>query len=1485
MIGKAYNSGDEVREANTPMTPFSPQQELFKDLYSLEPNDCLDNIASRLQKMLNCETVCILLWNEVGHKLITEHRSGLPRGLQGPEEYGPNEGITGKVIFSEARLIQCVIDISQHYIYDKQTQSQLDGNITNWHNMLAYEREAGHAFRSLVGAPLFVRNQKLGVVKLINKKDADGQLDEEGFSDKDIETLLVFLDGIEHVVALKTNEKQVKALLDLGQKIVGTASDSSNIRNDIAAKCADALNFRICIIRLREEDCLKVKGSNLEEIRKKDQLEDKLTPASQAVKRRVPLKGSFDPGRSDSTLQVQPLEGTASVDLALISHDFIEFLYQYELKSFLIVPIIERGIAVGSIECYCSQPREFFTQELNAIRLYVNALFLTTRQQQLLTSLIELQRLGVVADKGEGQEKRVINGLLRRVRELLELAGRRAEIVAVILSKRSLAQSKLKCDEFYGASEDELEATLGSDFHAILRELNSPEPPILTSKTDNYDDTCGEIKLVKERFSLEQSNFPFGVFLLALDKTEIVGDFLGQLAQLAANYLSVMLGNLEELEQSKGLLRIIDDASLKETLKDTYQSILDQTIQFFGFDFGTISQVDQINQRIETEMVITKNPFLVDPTAWMTWSNYGWNDNDILVDVFKQKEDVIINALKPGEERDPRLNELIFDYFDHKNLARIWVPFIFRRSVGPTGRDDDLVLGIIEAGFHRSTLPFIPKPKREIFVKYVHSCANALQRVTFLEERKSIDDILRRFNDRKSPEQNPEEILRELLKDAVELVGAKSGDITFLSHRDNKLRFSRENLLYRVPEDKRYLLVRELDLDSKDKIGIVGQAAKSEKAYWANNVDKDPHYVKEFDDVKSEMAVPLRFSGQTIGVLNINSASPDWFDQQKANLVQTVADQVTVLYQKARIVAPLYKLVSPFNPFSRPEEIYATVIRIIEGFLETETVSVWRKEVLQNTFKLDLVAASKQFKRKYDEAGISTLKFDSFTGQVAGGEDYIQINHDQIKTGRQFIHKQFAEDNKLRSMTAVPIRAGDEIYGAIDVFSRRDTELFTEEVIILRILAGKAAIALQSATLLQTFNEISTIAPHEDIKEILRRIAKKAVEVLHAEPVILFRYDAAIQRFDADAVVGGKLIWENVQIVPNENDMANMVLKLPSALYLKNEQAYLRFEQKCNRKWHSERFKEDFWHREKIKSFAAIKLEHRKEIVGVMFINYRDRHVSPSSIERLMKVFASQAASAIYNAKIFEENKQFWNIRRADSLSLTVSEIVYSLAHNSGHLLNQINDSFGKIEQLLKKTQSHDQVLPKLKEEVEKVKEPLDAILNDFDRLKDYRQLDELRLEAHDINQLVKRSLDMIRDTMISRRIAVEEKYTSNLPPASCDDKQIQHVLLNLFLNAIEAMDNKGKLSVTTGFDRNTDEIEIRVSDTGPGIPKENRDKVFEPHFTTKKLKAGSGFGLPISRYIVHEHGGHIEMGPSGKGATFTVYLPVHYQESANGVR
>jgi two-component system NtrC family sensor kinase len=155
-------------------------------------------------------------------------------------------------------------------------------------------------------------------------------------------------------------------------------------------------------------------------------------------------------------------------------------------------------------------------------------------------------------------------------------------------------------------------------------------------------------------------------------------------------------------------------------------------------------------------------------------------------------------------------------------------------------------------------------------------------------------------------------------------------------------------------------------------------------------------------------------------------------------------------------------------------------------------------------------------------------------------------------------------------------------------------------------------------------------------------------------------------------------------------------------------------------------------------------------------------------------------------------------------------------------------------------------------------------------------------MEPTDVNHLVEDSHNLIEKHLRQNRIKLELDLDPSLPPVVASADQIRQVLLNLMLNAQQAMPDGGTLFVTTrvshGADPEflmSDSVHIQIRDTGNGIPEEHLPHIFEPFFSTKDEK-GTGLGLWVSQGIVQAHGGSIKLrSRPGRGTTFSVTLPI----------
>jgi two-component system NtrC family sensor kinase len=148
--------------------------------------------------------------------------------------------------------------------------------------------------------------------------------------------------------------------------------------------------------------------------------------------------------------------------------------------------------------------------------------------------------------------------------------------------------------------------------------------------------------------------------------------------------------------------------------------------------------------------------------------------------------------------------------------------------------------------------------------------------------------------------------------------------------------------------------------------------------------------------------------------------------------------------------------------------------------------------------------------------------------------------------------------------------------------------------------------------------------------------------------------------------------------------------------------------------------------------------------------------------------------------------------------------------------------------------------------------------------------------EPNDLNTVVRHALALVRHKLELQNIELQENLSPDLPPVECDANQMQQVLIVLLVNASEAMPKGGRVEVSTAFDPASEEISVRVKDTGSGIPEDVLPRIFDPFFTTKEDQNRTGLGLAVAHSIVEQHAGEISVrSTAGEGTEFIVALPV----------
>lgn len=276
------------------------------------------------------------------------------------------------------------------------------------------------------------------------------------------------------------------------------------------------------------------------------------------------------------------------------------------------------------------------------------------------------------------------------------------------------------------------------------------------------------------------------------------------------------------------------------------------------------------------------------------------------------------------------------------------------------------------------------------------------------------------------------------------------------------------------------------------------------------------------------------------------------------------------------------------------------------------------------------------------------------------------------------------------------------------------------------------------------------------------------------------------------------------------------------------------------------------------------RLAEAAEAVGRGDLTARVADASGDEIGRLSRAF-DQMAERLDTARLDRE-RTFQRLAHTEKL-WAVGRLAAGVAH-------EINNPLSGVLNCVEALQKNDSDEGKRRTYYVLVSDGVRRAQRVVRQLLHYSKQHDLEPTDVDLGQLVPRVLDLLAPSLERSRIRLSFDCEPDLPLARADLHAIEQVLLNLVLNAIDAMPDGGTLSVTLRRDGGA--VLLSVKDEGCGIPRESLGRIFDPFFTTKQAGGGSGLGLSVSLGLVERHGGsiHVESTP-GEGTAFEVGLPL----------
>ena len=232
---------------------------------------------------------------------------------------------------------------------------------------------------------------------------------------------------------------------------------------------------------------------------------------------------------------------------------------------------------------------------------------------------------------------------------------------------------------------------------------------------------------------------------------------------------------------------------------------------------------------------------------------------------------------------------------------------------------------------------------------------------------------------------------------------------------------------------------------------------------------------------------------------------------------------------------------------------------------------------------------------------------------------------------------------------------------------------------------------------------------------------------------------------------------------------------------------------------------------------------------------------------------------------------------RQTRVQLMQAEKMASLGKLSAGVAHQLNNPLGSITLFAKLIMEEHDLSASAKNDLERILADAERCGDIVRELLEFsRQTNHLMLPCN-VNKALLRTIFLLENQALFQNITIEKNISDTLPQIRANEQQLNHVFMNIILNAAQSMENNGALKISSDFITAENSVEVRVSDSGCGMTEEVLKNIFDPFFTTREEGKGTGLGLSIVYGIMKNHDGAVTAKSDfGKGSTIILTFPVH---------
>jgi signal transduction histidine kinase/putative methionine-R-sulfoxide reductase with GAF domain len=549
------------------------------------------------------------------------------------------------------------------------------------------------------------------------------------------------------------------------------------------------------------------------------------------------------------------------------------------------------------------------------------------------------------------------------------------------------------------------------------------------------------------------------------------------------------------------------------------------------------------------------------------------------------------------------------------------------------------------------------------------------------------------------------------------------------------------------------------------------------------------------------------------------------------------------------------------------EDVLRLIVTVTANLMDSKICSLWILDEKDQRLKLK---ATQSISEEYLKER-SLAMGEGVVGYVASHNKPMAIL--DVLKDPLYKEKELARREGLVSMLSVPMCIKSRVVGVINCYTSYPHPFLKMEEEMLTTVANQAAICIDNSGLMETL----------DIDEILRLVLEGVTKNIGFDRARLYLVNEKKNVLECRMAVG-----------VDEDRIKGVVLSLD-----KHDSVVARsiFEKKpfvIPEAQNDPRVNPVMKERFNLHSLVVIPLLVKDRALGAIAADHVEagRSITKQTLESVM-TFAQQAGLAIHNAFMYQELKTFSQqmeekiqqttadlkkteaqLIRSEKLA-ALGQLAAGIAHEIRNPLTSINILIHSLRDKPSDDEYRQEDLRVIEEEIRRINEIVDQFLR-------FAKPAPPLLQEADVFSLFEETLHLLKPQIEKQRVSVQKEFQP-LPPTVLDREQMKQVILNLLINALQAMPGGGGLRLSGQVLEDHRWIQLSIQDTGVGIPPEDMNKLFDPFFSTKE--GGVGLGLSIAHRIIDQHRGKIQMESTpGKGTLFTLWLPIS-QEVTDGNR